>query len=49
MWDTSLCGEGGSFFLSVDNPFYVAGFRTNHVHSWSICFFQPELVAKLAA
>jgi uncharacterized protein YciI len=35
--------------IAYDDPFHVAGFRRNHVHSWSIRFVQPALGAALAA
>ena len=35
--------------IAHDDPFHVEGFRTNHVHAWSIRFVQPDLGAALAA
>ena len=33
--------------IAQNDPFHLAEFRKNHVHSWSIRFIQPELEAAL--
>jgi len=34
--------------MAHGEPFHVAGFRRNDVHSWSVRFVQPEIGAALA-